>query len=247
MRIEDPLEILPASVAAWPSAFAAMDDEPRAALGDAVVRAWIDGRLEDRVCSQFADTRAMRAALAEVCEAFGEVEIAQYTRAIDESVARRWCWIRGWYLMEQDEDLFLMGDAFVVPLLEEAAAGCPKRAYAIGIVEHHLRDSAHAALRTGWREARTLVAAYARWLPALRAVDRAAYVERLIEHARPAKVSREEAEQRVRDFWRCHAPNDVVLETAGDGWRVRIGDTRDWIVVERKTGEMRIEQRTWVP
>lgn len=241
MRVEDPLEILPASVAAWRSAVAAMDDAARAGLGPAVVRAWADGRLEDGLRGQFPSERAMRAALALACEAFGEVAIEEHARAIDETVARRWCWIRGWYLMDQDEDLFLMDDAFVVPLLEEAAAGCPKRDYAIAIVEHHLRDHAHAMLRTGWRETRMRIGEYARWLPALRAVDRAAYVERLIEHTRPAKINRDDAEQRVRDFWRCHAPHEVVLEAVGDGWRARIDNTRSWIVVERKTGAMRIE------
>lgn len=235
------LDILPARPSDWAAVVERMEETARTELGVAVARAWIDGSLEDLVRAQFASERAMWGALATACEVFGDVAIERDLRSIDEGVARRWCWIRAWHLWDQDEDLALMGDAFVTPLLEEAAADCPKRDYAISIVEHHLRDHTHGALRRGWSQVREQVAGYARWLPALRAVERAAYVERLIGYAQPGKVSRADAEQRVRDFWRCYAPRDVALEAVGDGWRARIDSTRAWIVVERKTGAMRIE------
>ncbi|MCC7539156.1 MAG: hypothetical protein IT379_23240 [Deltaproteobacteria bacterium] len=56
---------------------------------------------------------------------------------------------------------------------------------------------------------------------------------------------------RVSDVWRCHAPTSVVIETRGDEWwspletaGTRAATTRsarEWIVVERRTGAMRVE------
>lgn len=247
----DPLDVLPARIDAWTSAVARLDEPARRALGMAVVDAWIDGRLEQRLAPgrPLDAVRALWRELARVVEdVFGEVEVERHAAGIDEMVVRRWCWIRGWRLYEQDEDLLLMGDATVSWFLEEAAdTACPKRADAIGIVAHHLRDRVHAILcANGWDAVRTRVHEHERWLPQFRALGASPvveYVERLAAHAVPRKISREEAMTRMRDLWRCRAPEDLRVDTMGDEWRAELGDDAGWIVVERKTGAMRIDRK----
>jgi hypothetical protein len=148
----------------------------------------------------------------------------------DERAVRRWCWADGWTLMSQDEDLLLMHDAYMRPLLEEAAAGCTKRGYALAIVAHHVRDALHAALWPRDEGAagvvRAVDAALARaadLAPLARSTQDAAlvaYLERLVSYRRPHKVGWDEATARVLDVRRCHpdATTPVVLHQRGKTW-----------------------------
>lgn len=148
----------------------------------------------------------------------------------DESVVRRWCWIEPWLLCSQDEDLFVMSDQWMVPLLDEAANGCTKRDYALRIVAHHVRDQAHATLRNGSDALRAKIGELLNLRAAARAANDeglVAYLNRLDSHVRPQKVGREDAIQRVSDLWRCAAPAEVLVEQDGDAWRAKIsGSTR---------------------
>ncbi|HEU4410675.1 MAG TPA: hypothetical protein VFS43_35800 [Polyangiaceae bacterium] len=86
-----------------------------------------------------------------------------------ETDLRRWCWVPGWVGSSQDEDLLIMSDANVAPLLDEAREGCTKRDYVLKIVEHHARDSAHHALWDGAKHLPDVLARCRSWAPAARA------------------------------------------------------------------------------
>ncbi len=248
------LDSPPSSPAAWSSHVLTLDTETRWAVGEAIAREWISGRLEPRfVGAELGDSLvALRRALALALEASGvadELEIENRNVNPDESTARRWCWIRPWYLLSQDEDLMLMSDRLVVPLLEEAAHGCPKREDALSITQHHVRDQAHASLRAGPDALRARLRELAAFRPAAAAAKHAtldAYLGRLESYSKPARVDREEAAARISDLWRCHAPPKVELEPERAGeWRARYpwaGNRDACIVVERRTGAMRFDE-----
>ncbi|MCC7540142.1 MAG: hypothetical protein IT379_28245, partial [Deltaproteobacteria bacterium] len=188
-----------------------------------LLRAWVEGRLEPLLLDDPPSTDATTALRQRLARSLGTLDsvIAWRGPGPGETEARRWCWIAPWVLLEQDEDLFLMRDDLIEPLLDEARASCTKRDYAVGIVTHHLRDSIHAALREGADALRARIAATRRFADAARrarATGLVEYLARIADYERPQKVSRDDAMARVSDVWRCHAPTSVVIETRGDEW-----------------------------
>ncbi len=235
---------LPAEFAKWPQAIDGLDEGMRAALGPWLVREWVQGRLEPMLAAP--ELRELRRVLAEVTSKLEDRELILLPPGgnPDAESVRRWCWIVPWHLYDQDEDLMLMRDELVIPLLEEAAAGCPKRAYAREIATHHLRDQAHAKLRSGAEALRTHLESLAPFVDSARSTrdqELVVYLERLQSYAKPQRVTREAALERVSDLWRCRPAKNVSLEETGTQWRAQLSarpDHEEWIVIDRKFGTM---------
>jgi hypothetical protein len=161
--------------------------------------------------------------------------------------ARRWCWVPGWYAMSQDEDLLLMRDALMRPLLEEAAAGCTKREYVLSIVEHHARDSAHHALWDGAHDLEPRLRRIGGWATLARnarALALATYLERLGSYAEARDIDEAEVQQRVYDLRRCSADasRTPAIHREGRRWVARLDRANvleGWLVVDSTTGRMR--------
>lgn len=243
--IELALAEISSDPAAWPAAIQRLSPQDAWLVIDAVHAAWIDGTLTPRLLRSGETELELDRAIGRAFAALPESLVDPLERerwADDETDARRWCWAPGWSLMSQDEDLLLMRDDWTVALLEEIGAGCTKRRYAEGIVEHHVRDSVHAALWTDEGSFRARLA----WAGSIAEVARATgatrvaeYAARLASYAAHGRVKREDIEQRVLDLRRCH-PNpalapDVRIE--GDLWIAREGSGE--LVVQRDDG------RTW--
>jgi hypothetical protein len=168
----------------------------------------------------------------------------------DEMDVRRWCWVPGWYLMSQDEDLLLMDDDYVAALCQEASEGCTKRKYALSIVEHHARDGAHHALWDGAERLEEHLEKVGSWAALAHAADApelAAYLERLGRYAEPRAVDQAEVRQRVLDLRRCHANEGVApsFTREGDRWVARLDRanvTEGRLVIEAATGRMWAEE-----
>lgn len=225
----------------------------RDAVANAVVEAWMEGRLEPQLCPRptrraLSELRhALAATVATLRAAGWHGRWERFDGTIDEGTARRWCWIEPWLLMSQDEDLFLMEDGLVVPLLEEAADGCTKRECALAIVAHHARDRARAALDLDDAAMRATLAASATWFAAARAArapDLAAYLERLAGYAEPRPVTEEDARSRAFDLSRCAAPTSVQITRRAQEWIAEpfwgAGEP-DRLIIGAKRGDMRTE------
>lgn len=143
----DVLEQLGRDPGAWLQALRAISSvETALVYADALWRAWATGGLEQEVLTPPWDERPVRALHALLAQlfhalrnettpprwpAFDDRTLGRHP-VVTEALTRRWCWIDGWTLMSQDEDLlFRENDA--TPMLEEALAGCPKRDYAVSI------------------------------------------------------------------------------------------------------------------
>jgi hypothetical protein len=247
----DLLGVLSSEPAQWTSEIAVLDDAAKSELGAWLVREWIEGRLEPRLLAAPADQAArtvLRRQLAAAVTALGVDEMdVEWGPQVDDAIAARWCWITPWILMSQDEDLFLMADHLVAALLGEASAGCPKRDYAIAIVQHHVRDQAHAALARGPDAVRSRLAELATFAGPARvagASDLVAYLERLASYARPQKLTELDARVRILDLWRCHAPATVELVRQGSEWRACVDphpQVERWICVDARTGALRLD------
>lgn len=240
---------LPAVLANWPAAINALDEVSRAALGPWLVREWVEGRLES-ILSPAGSITEVRSQLANVIRELGGrdvLEVEWRGTNVDAEGARRWCWIEPWILLSQDEDLLLMGDHLVAPLLEEAAAGCPKKSYARQIAAHHLRDQAHGKLRSGPEAVRAHLLQLNPFVTSARETgdhSLVEYLERLQSYAKPSRVSREAALERVTDLWRCHPPTKVDLEETSAQWRAQLSTRpqhEEWIVIDRRFGTMWID------
>lgn len=159
---------------------------------------------------------------------------------------RRWCWIDGWHLMSQDEDLLLMDDALVPLLLEEVGEGCTKRDYVLAIVGHHARDSAHHALWDGAKRLAARLRRIARWAPLAKAVgadELATYLDRLGGYAKPRKVDEADIRQRVFDLRRCSPDEGRRPSPHREGryWVARLDRaniSEGYLVVDADTGRM---------
>ncbi|MES2639593.1 MAG: hypothetical protein V4850_08905 [Myxococcota bacterium] len=209
-----------------------MHEDPTHARAGVLFEAWVLGELDGYGVSEGSlawDRRVGRLFTALTAATGFRTDLEH--PADDERAARRWCWAEGWSLMSQDEDLLLMDDAYMRPLLEEAAAGCTKRAYALAIVAHHVRDSLHTALwprDTATPGATVVVQAVdaaltraADLLPlAPQDAELIGYLERLVSYRRPHKVGWDEATARVLDVRTCHpdASTPVVLHQRGKTW-----------------------------
>ena len=247
----DLLGVLSSQPAKWASEIAVLDDAAKAELGAWLVREWIEGRLEHRLLTRPASQAIrtlLRRQLAAAITALGVDDMdVEWGPQVDDAIAARWCWIKPWILTSQDEDLFLMSDHLVAALLGEASAGCPKRDYAIAIVQHHVRDQAHAALTRGPDAVRGRLAELATFTGPARAAgasDLVAYLERLASYARPQKLTELDAHARILDLWRCHAPATVELERQGSEWRACVDShpqVERWICVDAKTGALRLD------
>jgi len=242
------IELLSMPVEDWPAAIAALPPaEAEKHLRD-LHRAWVGGELGTRPCPTLD--------LSEVDRRIGQffqqqprswVESLHVERfAKTESDVRRWCWAPGWSLIEQDEDLMLMDDAFVEPLLEEARERCTKRKYVLGIVAHHVRDSAHHAAWQGSDALEDRLRLARNWRPLARsaeAPDLVEYLERLAGYAERRKVTREEVDTRVFDLRRCHPDVHLVpvVERKGREWIARLdraGTTEGRLMVDAGSGRM---------
>jgi hypothetical protein len=248
----DLLHVLSASSALWASEVEVLDDLAKVQLGGWLVTEWIEGRLEPRLLRTDADDavcRALRCDIAATVTALGmdDVETEWYDDTFDAVDAARWCWVRPWSLMSQDEDLLLMKDELVAPLLCEASADCPKRDYAIHIVEHHVRDRAYAALAVNAEQSRERWRTLGRFRPsavAARADELVAYLDRLESYVQIRKVTMEDARHRILDLSRCYQPASVTIERRGAEWWSPIDRhplTEQWIVIDQQTGAARVE------
>jgi len=246
---------LPPAPDEWLAALLAMPHAEAAPLARAIVGAWVDGSLELehvpglRDVEQLRALRHMLAALAATLGSAGfDLDIVTGNPGIDETSARRWCWIEPWALIEQDEDLFLMDEKFYIPLLEEVGARCPKGDYAMSIVEHGIRDHTHAVLRKDPQALREHLAATSRWIPIARrarAPELAAYCERLAGYADVARVDEEGARDRGRDLSSCSPTPHPFVARRDDVWLVDISRREprtEALAVEVGTGKMRLEK-----
>jgi hypothetical protein len=240
---------LPLPVETWTEQLLALAPNETAKFAAELVRAWALGDLERALNSSATELSALRhqlAATVSALEAAGfELEYVSDELPVDDAAARRWCWIVPWLLMEQDEDLLLMEEKFFPGLLDECAAGCPKREYVLDLVSHAVRDDAHATVGNGALRLREHLAQAAEWVvPARRAQAKelAEYCERLTSYARLRVVDAEEAAQRGRDLRRCSPPPSAPhVERRGPHWLVDISSSRpceEALVIEVSTGMM---------
>jgi hypothetical protein len=243
------LSELPGDLASWPAALGAMREVDAHEVLAALFEAWVAGRLEAHLHAQGETYRSFGALLTGLPERF-TVGLSAERMADDEVDVRRWCWAPGWFLLSQDEDLMVMNDDCVSALLEEGAAGCPKREYVFGIVEHHVRDQMHHAL---WDGAATLperlvwAGRVASEAALAGAADVSDYAARIASYAVQGAVKREDVEQRVFDLRRCH-PNRTVpphVRLEGDRWLARLDRGNALVgqlVIDRRTGAMRADE-----
>lgn len=243
------LSELPGDLATWPAALGAIPEVDAHEVLAALFEAWVAGQLDATLTARGATYRSFGALLMGLPERFTDGLSAE-RMADDEVDVRRWCWAPGWYLLSQDEDLMVMNDDCVSALLEEGAAGCPKREYVFGIVEHHVRDQMHHAL---WDGASTLPErlAWARQVgeDAARAgaTDLVDYASRIASYAVQGAVKREDVDQRVFDLRRCH-PNRTVppkVRLEGELWLARLDRANTLpgqLVIDRRTGAMHAEE-----
>jgi hypothetical protein len=245
---------LPEDPRDWAGAVASLDGARKSDIGWWLVREWAEGRLEPRFLTDPADSEAqtrLRRHLAATVTALGGRSLPGHEwwgdDEIDAEMAARWCWIESWILMSQDEDLLLMRDDLIEPLLEQFRLNCPKRGWVLAIVLHHVRDQAYGQLQLGAKEVQKKLVELARFVPAAKAAgaeELVAYLARLESYAAPRTVSREDATARASDLWRCHAPASVVVEASGTEWRVQDhmpAPYEQWIVIDAKTGAMRLD------
>jgi hypothetical protein len=250
----DELASLPREPREWADAVASLGAARKADIAWWLVREWAEGRLEPRFVTDAAGAEALtrlRRELAAAVTALGGsgLPVLEWwgDDGVDAEMAARWCWIEPWILLAQDEDLLLMNDSLVAPLLEQFRLACPKRRWVLAIVLHHVRDQAHAQLRAGAEEVRKKLVELSRFVPAAKAAgaeELVAYLARLERWVEPRKVSRDEAAACVADLWRCHAPASVVVEAAGSEWRVRDempAPYEQWIVIDAETGAMHLD------
>ena len=175
--------------------------------------------------------------------------------ASDERAVRRWCWAPHWFLLEQDEDLFLMGEPEGRWLAQEAIEGCPKADYATAIVGHALRDHLHHALwpASGAATSDRVDAALdraARLLPLARATSDGplvAYVERVASYRNRGQVPERGVVQRILDVRRCHPrPENVpTFERKGRRWVAplkRANSTPGTLFIDARDGRMWAEE-----
>ncbi len=229
------LRLLPGDPSGWPDLIHAMPSADAARVVRALRDAWIDNHLAPSVWASVTGRKLDRTlvdreigAVFAALDRRGIAPVPQWLErgASSETDVRRWCGITEWLLMSQDEDLLLMSDEWMVPLLEEASADCTKRTYALGIVAHHTRDSAHHALWDGAPSLVTTLGRFGDWLPAARqarAPELVAYLERLAGYARPTRVTEADARRRVLDLRRCASRDEIDpdLVRRGDEWVAR--------------------------
>ncbi|UJR84234.1 hypothetical protein [Sandaracinus amylolyticus] len=158
------------------------------------------------------------------------------------SLVARWVRTRRWYLMEQDEDLFLFEPEYIEPLLRGAAEpDAEKRDYARAIVAHAARDAACAVVvapqYAGPDESLAAFAPrYVRWAKVARetgAIETAEYLERLASYGTPRTFDAR-AQVRVRETergWTGSVPHSGFARAP----RVHI---------DRETGAIALVKRT---
>lgn len=220
----DYLDALPPDVSAWPAELASLGESEQRDVRGWLVREWIFGYLEPRLSGGATHPDALRPLRRELAAAlsgsiWSPLGDGRFPESEDE--VRRWCWITGWVCLSQDEDLFLMGEEKRVPLLEEAGAGCPKRDYALSIVEHDVRDHLHASLSKGPDAVRAFIARSASLLPHARAASADAlvrYLERVASWANPGPVDRDGAADRCRGVNRCYEPESADVTLVDGVW-----------------------------
>ena len=247
---------LPRELDDWAAAFAAMEEAAAYDLLAELHAAWVAGELGAEVFSQAipirhgdVDRRVGRF-LQQLPESLTS-ELRVERCVTTESDARRWCWAPGWS-GGQDEDLLLMRDELVPALLDEAGHRCPKRDYALEIVQHRARDATHHALWDGAKGLRERLDLDAAWIPLARAADApalAGYLERLAGYREIQRVvDRAQVIQRVLDLRRCRPDEATPVDALrhDDRWIARFdranllaGD----LVIEVGSGRMWAEQR----
>ena len=233
-------------VEGWPVAFERLAPEMRDEALQAAYAAWIAGELTADPERDREIGRVLSSLPEEWCE---PVIIDRVSPNADE--VRRWCWGRDWFLFSDDEDLLLMDDRYVEPLLDEARRGCTKRDYALGLVMHHARDSAHHAAFAGASELRRRLSTIGSWLPWARAAsspEAVDYLERLAGYSVERAVSAEEVERRVLDLRRCdpRASERPEVRRVGANWVAPLAlanVTPGEFFVEVATGKMWAEKR----
>lgn len=241
----DPLDRLPTDVSRWPDALAALNGDARKEVTTWLVREWIFGRLEPRLSRGSTHPDAPRPLRRQLAVALPErmrpsPGDARFPESEDE--VRRWCWINGWVALSQDEDLILMEEENLVPLLDEASAECPKRDYVLFIVAHGVRDGLHASLRQGPDAVRACLGRAVRLLPHARAASAdklVEYLERLESWTHPGPVDRAGAVDRCGGVNRCYEATSVGVELTGGRWRWAPRGPGDVdVLIDRETGAM---------
>jgi hypothetical protein len=229
----------------WPRRYDQLAPDKREAALQTIYAAWVDGELT----SDPERDREIGRVLSSLPDEWDRVVIDRVNPTADE--VRRWCWGRDWILMPDDEDLLLMDDRYVEQLCDEARRGCTKREYALGILMHHTRDSAHHAVFDGDKAFQDRTRELARWLPWARAANSphlVAYLERLVSYGAIREVTRGEVEQCVLDLRRCDPrPDDAPkVKRVGPNWVANLelaNVTPGELYVEAATGKTWAEKQ----
>lgn len=241
----DAVSLLGPRIDTWLDQLRAMEPRRGASVMHELVACWIDGSLEPSLIANVRDVRHQLSSLVTGWQALrGELPQQEvWMTVIDAAVGRRWCWIEPWLLLSQDEDLMLMDEALIAPLLEEARHGCPKREYAISIVAHEIRDRLYGligdvdAMRAQLRKAEP----WADLARAAQATELEAYCRRLATYAQRGPVDEAGALQRGLDLHRCSAPETLAVHREPNRWRVELSDDATHSVplyVDRHTGDL---------
>jgi hypothetical protein len=230
-------------VNAWPDALRSSPEPEARAAVLSLIRAWIDGEVYAALGPGELAPGPIDRSLAALLDAVADLVPSRIIepRTPDDSTVRRWCWIRPWDIFGQDEDILLLDAEYRPWLLEEAAAGCPKRDYALEIVAHGVRDDCRIAVEDDFREhAHGLLAL----VPLARnagAVDLVDYIDRIQRYAKTGPVAEAEARSRIHDLTMCRPPAEVALRRRGGLW-VGPVDPHNALVIDAGTGAMRIEE-----
>jgi hypothetical protein len=271
------LQRLSSNTTSWPARLRAL---PRAEAKDLLYfayREWISGDLSRALAPSYPHLSARelereigRALHTLPEEYFDREEIPIESSAMpDDTALARWCWASHWILFSDDEDIMFSMQHLPV-MLEEAHHGCTKKEYVLAIVEHMLRDHAHASLwqtkpgflkrlmsGVGLGTENVTASGFLKFLGSIQEIKNAArqhsaatiteYLERLFKYRGEHEVSEEEAKQRTLDLRRCNpSPNlKPELQSRAGYWVIRFKKANiiaGVLLINQKNGAMWAEE-----
>ncbi len=159
-----------------------------------------------------------------------------------QETLRLWAYNEGWSMIEQNEDIELLGDEYAAGLFELARdCACPKRDYILDSLHGWAQLQASRAVRSAaFSERMAYLARHASLAREAGAPALADYLARLGTYAVSGPVDREGAQQRGLDLCVGVAarPDDVTVERDGPIWRVHLREVTFQLRVAADDGKI---------